>query len=240
MSLLETKVIQVENDQDVITNTSNLMGSFGWTVLSVQVTHSQNSKDLGDRVQTTTLNYATMTLQRDKHMDNYAEIVRLEEEHTQYENQIAQYSQRIANEEKKGNRILIIIFVVALIGGPILSLILSAVNNAVYSLVGPKVYSVLEWLLLGVLLVILGYSILRVILDGVSHLARNTFNKPLPALDEFLAKAPKSVWTYLYGKRAAKNNETKNPSLQDEAKAFKEEAAQRMAEIRQQAESLLR
>ena len=90
MSLLETKVLQVENDQEAITNMSNVMGSFGWTVLSVQVTHSQNSKDLGDRVQTTTINYATMTLQRDKHMPNYAEIVRLEDEYYRLKGTYAQ------------------------------------------------------------------------------------------------------------------------------------------------------
>lgn len=73
---------------------------FGWTVLSVQITHSQDTKTYtsglldyysGDKtVETTTINYATITYQRDKAMPNYTRIAALQEE-----------AEALANEEVK-------------------------------------------------------------------------------------------------------------------------------------------
>lgn len=211
MSLLETKVIQVENDQDVITNTSNLMGSFGWTVLSVQVTHSQNSKDLGDRVQTTTLNYATMTLQRDKHMDNYAEIVRLENEYYLYEARAREKTKnankvRQAGQSERANTGCLLFFLIFCT--PLCSLVLL-------------------------------YYLIRIILCIVSFIAENIVKKPLPAVDTLIEKMPVNIFN-IFNRKSESEAEANEQALLDEANAFQEEAAQRMAEIRQQAESLLR
>ena len=83
MALLETKMIQVANEPSNINEVNNEWGSFGWSVLSLQITHSQDSKTYsrgldfftGDKtVETTEINYATITYQRDKKMDNYAQI----------------------------------------------------------------------------------------------------------------------------------------------------------------------
>ncbi len=90
MALLESKIIQIANDPAVINNATEIWGSFGWTVLSVQVTHSQDSRtyqqwyEYGTNystTETTTINYATITFQRDKKMNHYAEIVTLERQY---------------------------------------------------------------------------------------------------------------------------------------------------------------
>ena len=89
MAIFETKAIQVKNDSDTINRTNDEWGCFGWNVLSIQVTHSQNTKtyssawdQLGGNesqtVETTTINYATITYQRDKNIPNYKKIVELE------------------------------------------------------------------------------------------------------------------------------------------------------------------
>ncbi len=82
MALMETKIIQVANDPNVINASNEEWGKFGWSVQNIQVTHSQDTKTYtktftdyvyGDKtVETTTINYATITYQRDKHMTNYA------------------------------------------------------------------------------------------------------------------------------------------------------------------------
>lgn len=85
--MFETKIIQVQNDPQVLNNVNEVWGSFGWSVMNVQVVHSQNTKTYSPAsfyftgehvVETTTINYATVTYQRDKDMENYDEIVRLE------------------------------------------------------------------------------------------------------------------------------------------------------------------
>lgn len=253
MALLETKVLQVRNDQEAITNMSNIMGSFGWTVLSVQVTHSQNTKTYssawdqlgGNRsqtVETTTINYATMTLQRDKHMPNYAEIVRLENEYEQCEARVQQADQAVAAakgaEEKKARRWMIILVILGIFG----SLFAWIIQALLESVIGRAGMNVLEWVLVVVLGAILVYSVLRIILDGVSYVFKRFLNKPLAGLDKFLAKAPRSVWSYLYGKPAANKKPAKklvSEQLQEEADASNEPNLRRMAELRQQAESLL-
>lgn len=87
MAIMETKIVQVTNSPESIDASNSVWESFGWNVLSVQVTHSQNTKtytahasDNYNTVETTTINYATITYQRDKQMANYAAIKELEEE----------------------------------------------------------------------------------------------------------------------------------------------------------------
>ena len=90
MAIAETKILQVENSPSVINQSNNEWGHFGWNVLGVQVTHSQDTKTYtkgldyytGDKtVETTTINYATITYQRNKEMPNYRKIVALENEY---------------------------------------------------------------------------------------------------------------------------------------------------------------
>ena len=90
MALMETKIIQVTNDPGVINSANNEWASFGWSVLSIQITHSQDTKTYsrgldyftGDStVETTTINYASITYQRDKKMENYQQIAQLEREY---------------------------------------------------------------------------------------------------------------------------------------------------------------
>lgn len=88
---IETKIIQIDNDPSVINAVSDLWGMFGWNVSNVQITHSQDSRTytkgfsdyyLGMRtVETTTINYATLTMQRDKGIANYQQIAELQEEY---------------------------------------------------------------------------------------------------------------------------------------------------------------
>ena len=96
MGAMETRVVQVNNSADTINRSNEEWGSFGWNVLSVQVTHSQDTKTYskgldyytGDRtVETTTINYATITYQRDKGMPHYAKITELENEYHRLENE---------------------------------------------------------------------------------------------------------------------------------------------------------
>ena len=224
MALLETKVLQVENDQETITNMSNLMGSFGWTVLSVQVTHSQNSKDLGDRVQTTTLNYATMTLQRDKHMPNYAEIVRLENEYHQCadtERGLAKEIRKLEVQQHNSKYTpLLIVFVVFVL--------YRSVVNAVASAFGAGVADVFVFLCDALFVIVIGYSVLHFIL---AKYAKNE------ELRQRVAKLPKTVFGFLNRGRKS-NKETRSERL-EEAERLHEESIRRMAEVRQQAESLI-
>lgn len=90
MGVMETKVIQVRNDPEEINRSNEEWGRFGWSVLSIQVTHSQNTKTYtkgfdyytGDKtVETTTINYATITYQRDKEGKNYSRFAELEKEY---------------------------------------------------------------------------------------------------------------------------------------------------------------
>ncbi len=89
MGMMETKIVQVKNDPETINNCNEIWGKFGWNVLSIQVTHTQNTKtytawyqyNTGDAtVETTTINYATITYQRDKGMENYTQLAKLENE----------------------------------------------------------------------------------------------------------------------------------------------------------------
>lgn len=89
MKNVETKVMQVRNSTEVINQYNNDQSCFGWEVMNVQITHSQNTKTyssawdiLGGNetatVETTTINYATITYKRDSNMPHYEEIVSLE------------------------------------------------------------------------------------------------------------------------------------------------------------------
>ncbi len=113
MALMETKIIQVDNDPDIINNSNEEWGYFGWSVLNVQVTHSQNTKTYtkgyldyvsGDKtVETTTLNYATITYQRDKHMPNYQRLVALESE---YAGLMGEFSSAVQRAKPSMGRVL--------------------------------------------------------------------------------------------------------------------------------------
>ena len=90
MAIMETKIIQVNNDPNVINAVNEEWGLWGWSVLNIQITHTQNTKEYQDwtqygsnevTVETTTINYATITYQRDKSMPNYNRIVALEHEY---------------------------------------------------------------------------------------------------------------------------------------------------------------
>lgn len=94
--MIETKVIQVANDPDVLNRVNEFWGKFGWAVTNVQITHSQDTRTYTsgwdyytgeNTVETTTINYATITYQRDKEMRNYAQLAALQQE---YENVISE------------------------------------------------------------------------------------------------------------------------------------------------------
>ena len=101
---METKIIQVKNDPYEINASNEAWGRWGWSVLSVQVTHTQNTREYQDwaqygsnevTVETTTINYATITYQRDKGMPGYDRILELEQEYNQVENRVqSQYKAR--------------------------------------------------------------------------------------------------------------------------------------------------
>lgn len=89
MAIMETKIIQVKNDPAIINDFNETWGHFGWSTLSVQITHSQNTRTYTDplnygtgidTVETTTINYATITYQRDKSMEGYRRLVELEQD----------------------------------------------------------------------------------------------------------------------------------------------------------------
>ena len=87
----ETKIVQVDNDPSVINATGEFWATFGWSIANVQITHSQDTrtytKGFADyytgmkTVETTTINYATITLQRDKGISNYHQIAALQKEY---------------------------------------------------------------------------------------------------------------------------------------------------------------
>ncbi len=88
MAYTETKVIQVKNDPELINRINDANAKFLWSVLSTQITNSQNTKISQDwkqygtdeyTVTETTIDYATITYQRDKDDPRYDEISRLEE-----------------------------------------------------------------------------------------------------------------------------------------------------------------
>ena len=89
MGIMETKTIQVRNDPREINAANEAFGRWGWSVLNVQITHTQNTKEYQEwyqygsnavTVETTTINYATITYQRDKGMKCYDRILELEQE----------------------------------------------------------------------------------------------------------------------------------------------------------------
>lgn len=108
MGMLETKVLRVENSENVINVTSEERACFGWTVTNVQVTFDRNTRtyssawdqiggNQSSTVETTTVEYATMTLQRDRDIRNYQEIVELERK---YESILASLSRAMAEKNK--------------------------------------------------------------------------------------------------------------------------------------------
>ena len=100
MAITETRVVQVPNDPRVINTSNEAWRRWGWTVLGVQVTNSQDSHISGGsfsssthdgitsglgtiEIETTVINYATITYQRDTGMENYEQIAALQRD---YEN----------------------------------------------------------------------------------------------------------------------------------------------------------
>jgi len=109
MALTETMVIQAANEPMTINNMNNEWGSFGWSVLNIQVTHSQDSRTYtkgldyltGDlTVETTTINYATITYQRDRKFPNRDQIVEYEREYIRLRQELAGEVARIEKEER--------------------------------------------------------------------------------------------------------------------------------------------
>lgn len=98
MAIIETKIIQIDNSPSTINDANEEWGHFGWVVQNVQVTHSQDTRTYtkgldyytGDKtVETTTINYATITYQRDKQMPNYSKLVQLEAAYSQVLDKLA-------------------------------------------------------------------------------------------------------------------------------------------------------
>ena len=228
MALLETKVLQVENDQETITDTSNLMGSFGWTVLSVQVTHSQNTKTYGmtdiNTVETTTINYATMTMQRDKHMPNYAEIARLEDEYNQAEQAVRGLAAETRTLEAKqyNSKYTPLLIVLALL------VFYRGVVDVLTATLGVGITSVLVFLVDAFFVVTLGYSAVHFFL---TKYAKNE------ELRQRIEKMPKTVFGFL--NRDGKSKKEIRSERLEEVERLRGENVRRMAEARQQAESLL-
>lgn len=86
MAYYETKVVQMSNDPSVINALNNLHGAFGWMVINTQITNSQDSRIYQSApntitTETTTINYATITYQRDREMPHYEELSKLEDEY---------------------------------------------------------------------------------------------------------------------------------------------------------------
>ena len=108
MALMETMIVQVANDPTTINSMNNELGSFGWSVLSIQVTHSQDSRTYtrgldyltGDlTTETTTINYATITYQRDRKMDNYAKLVELERSYNELREELEKKVTEVAYDD---------------------------------------------------------------------------------------------------------------------------------------------
>jgi len=104
MALTETMIIQTANDPVTINNMNNEWGCFGWSVLSIQITHSQDSRTYtrgldyltGDlTTETTTINYATITYQRDRQLPNRAQIAALQQQYNQLRQELADEVARI-------------------------------------------------------------------------------------------------------------------------------------------------
>lgn len=112
MALLETQIVQTRNDPVTINNLNNEMSSFGWSVLSVQVTHNQNTKTYTktldmmfgtgvDTVETTTIEYATITYQRDRKMENYEELAELERQYCELRSELETRLAEVDLEEQE-------------------------------------------------------------------------------------------------------------------------------------------
>lgn len=104
MGVIETKIIQVKNDPQIINAANEAWGRWGWSVLNIQVTHTQNTREYQNwaqygsnevTVETTTINYATITYQRDKGIAGYNRLLELEQEYDQVDQRIsAQFQAR--------------------------------------------------------------------------------------------------------------------------------------------------
>lgn len=124
MALMETKIIQIENSPYTLNRYNEIMGWFGWNVLNVQITHSQNTETYSSMlhylaedgiqtVKTTTINYATVTYQRDKGMANYYRIKEIEEEYQS----VVQRINRLSTAPKLNIVVLVVSFFFWIIPG---------------------------------------------------------------------------------------------------------------------------
>lgn len=141
MGVMETKIIQVENDPYTINASNEAWGRWGWNVLNVQVTHSQNTKEYQNwaqrgsgevTVETTTINYATITYQRDKGMSGYSRIAELEQEYAQVENriiaQLNEKKEKLPKPVETGMGTIVGMLIFALLS---ISFVYSIINNLV-------------------------------------------------------------------------------------------------------------
>lgn len=158
MAMMETKVVQVQNDPEILNQANEVWGSFGWNVMSVQVTHTQNTKTYtkgmmdyysGDKtVETTTINYATVTYQRDKEMQGYREVVALEQAFNAEMQKLSEISSAQENTPTLGKKVatffilyVVIIALAGMIGGTALVVLGSwvyCIGYAVYAVKNKK------------------------------------------------------------------------------------------------------
>ena len=106
----ETKAVQIhpseENEQ------INLWGKFGWEVQSSQEIYNQNTKDLGDKVVTTTTNYVKLVFSRDTSMPNYDKIRSYENDYDRKSANIASLSSTEPSINPIAAGILLLLYVV--------------------------------------------------------------------------------------------------------------------------------
>lgn len=108
MALTETMIIQTANDPVAINSMNNEWGCFGWSVLSIQITHSQDSRTYtrgldyltGDlTTETTTINYATITYQRDRQLPNRLQLAALQQQYDHLRQELADEVARIKQDD---------------------------------------------------------------------------------------------------------------------------------------------
>lgn len=120
--MLESKSLTVSTSME--NETIDYYQKFGWSLLSSQEIYNKNSVDLGDSVETTTVNYVKLVFQRDTSIPNYKRIKELEQT---YDN--------LLNEEPRST---LIPFMVHLIIGCILLFTLVIPGVVYFIIIGKK------------------------------------------------------------------------------------------------------
>lgn len=107
---IETKIMRVENSESIINETNRLMGYFGWDTSNVQITNSQSSRTYSSAwdqiggnqtqtVETTVINYATVTYQRDKNIAHRDQLCELEDEFWRVDESLKECKNQKLNDE---------------------------------------------------------------------------------------------------------------------------------------------